>query len=247
LSEHHPTAVIAEAAKIGEDVTIGPFAIIGVAEIGAHSVVHSHAIIGDGVRLGEGVEVFPAAYIGREPKGVGATARKPEFNREIEIGSGCSIGPHAIIYYDVMIGPNCLIGDGASIREKCRVGSACLISRYVTINYNSVIGDRVKVMDLTHITGNMSIADDAFVSTMVGTTNDNLMKAGFSAHVLGPSIGRGAVIGAGVTLLPAVVIGEEATVAAGAVVTRDVASHGKVAGVPARPMRLPSATPAEGQ
>ena len=75
---------------------------------------------------------------------------------------------HAIIY--IFIGT--LIGDGASIREQCRIGDNCIVSRLVTINYNAKIGNRTKIMDNTHITGNMEIGDDVFIS-VVATTNDN--------------------------------------------------------------------------
>jgi carbonic anhydrase/acetyltransferase-like protein (isoleucine patch superfamily) len=125
-------------------------------------------VIADGVVLGDNVEVFPGAFIGREPKGAVRRARQPVFDRRVRIGANTSVGPHAVIYYDVEIGESTLIGDGASIREQCRIGERCIISRYVTINYNTTIGDRTKIMDLTHITGNCVIGADVFVSILVG-------------------------------------------------------------------------------
>ena len=238
----HPTAIVSGSAKISDNVTIGPYAVVGSAVIGKDSIVHAHAFIGDNVNLGEGVEIFHGAVIGREPKGAGATSRQPTFEKQVEVGDRCSVGPHAVIYYDVSIGPETLIGDGASIREQCRIGSRCLISRHVTLNYNIVIGDRTKVMDLTHLTGNMSIAEDVFISTMVSSTNDNVISSGFGEHCLGPTIERGAIIGAGAVLLPAVRIGANAIVAAGAVVTRDVAPGERVFGAPARPRPESGAT-----
>jgi acetyltransferase-like isoleucine patch superfamily enzyme len=187
------------------------------------------------VELASEVEVFPGALVGREPKGAGATARQPQFERRISIGKGCSVGPHAIIYYDVEIGEGSLIGDGASIREKCRIGSRSIIGRYVTVNYETNIGDRVKVMDLSHITGNMIVEDGAFVSVLVGTMNDRAVRDGFGEHLAGPRIGRDAVIGGGATLLPGVSIGEGASVAAAAFVASDVPAGVTVAGLPARP------------
>ena len=231
----HETAVISSAARIGSNVSIGPFAVIGEAVIGDNAAIHSHVVIGDSVEIGADVEIFPGAVIGREPKAPGATARPVEFAKRLRIGDGCSIGPHAIIYYDVEIGENTLIGDGASIREQCRIGSNVIISRYVTLNYNTTVGDRVKVMDLTHLTGNMTVEDDAFVSCLVGTVNDNQIRQGFGDHIVGPIIRKGATIGGGATLLPAVEVGENAFVGAGSVVTRDVPRDTLVTGVPATP------------
>ncbi len=194
-------------------------------------------VIAEGVTVGAGVEIFPGAFLGKEPKGAGATARLPVFERRIVVGAGCSIGPHAVIFYDVEIGEGTLLGDGASIREQGRVGSRCILSRYVTLNYNVRVGDRSKIMDMTHVTGNTTIGSDVFVSTMVAMTNDNAMgKAGYhEGAIRGPTIEDGAMIGANASLLPGVVIGARAVVGAGSVVTRDVAPGVTVMGVPARP------------
>jgi UDP-3-O-[3-hydroxymyristoyl] glucosamine N-acyltransferase len=233
----HSTAIIDSEAIIADNVTIGPYAVIGKATVNRGSILHPHCVIADGVETGCNVEVFPGAYIGKEPKGAGALARKPEYERWVKIGDACSIGTNSVIYYDVDIGSNTLIGDSASIREKCRIGDQCVISRCVTVNYATTIGARTKVMDNSHITGNATIGSDVFISTMVGTTNDNLVRHGYAEHVVGPVIEDRVVVGVGASLLPAVLIGHDAIVAAGSVVTKDVPPKVLVAGVPARFVR----------
>jgi UDP-3-O-[3-hydroxymyristoyl] glucosamine N-acyltransferase len=234
----HGSAIVSDLAEISDGAIIGAFAVIGQARIGAGAIIHPHVVIADGVTIGEATEVFPGAFIGKEPKGAGATARTPVFDPAIVIGANCSIGPHAVIYYDVVIGTNCLIGDGASIRELCRIGDRCIISRYVTINYATSIGNDVKVMDLTHLTGNMTIEDGAFVSTLVATMNDNQIRAGYGGHIVGPTIGRDATVGGGSILNPGVSIGAGATVGSGALVTKNVPEQETWTGVPARPRAL---------
>lgn len=233
----HPTAIISPEARIAAGVAIGPYSVIGKAEIGPDCVIHPHVVIADGVTLGSAVEVFPGAFLGKEPKGAGALARQPVFERKLVVGNGCSVGPNAVVFYDVEIGENTLLGDGASIREKCRIGSRCILSRYVTVNYATTIGNGTKIMDNTHITGNAVIGDNVFISVMVGTTNDNVVRSGYADHIVGPKIEDDVVIGVGASLLPAVTIGKGATIAAGSVVTRDVAAMTLVAGVPARMVR----------
>jgi UDP-3-O-[3-hydroxymyristoyl] glucosamine N-acyltransferase len=215
-------AVVAAGARLGRDCTIHPFVVIN-----------------DGVVLGDGVEVLPGAVLGREPNGAGAAARQPVFVRSIRVGDGTSIGPHAVVYYDVMIGEHCLIGDGASVRENCVIGDRCLIGRYVTINYETNIGNRTKIMDLTHITGRAQIGDDVFISVLVATTNDNAIGAhGYrEVEIKGPRIGDGAMIGCGAKLLPGVEIGRGAVIGAGTVVTSNVPDKKVVMGVPGRIVR----------
>jgi len=162
----------------------------------------------------------------------------------IEIGANCSIGPHAVVFYDVVVGASTLLGDGASIREQTRIGSRTVIGRYVTVNYNTRIGSRVRVQDHTWLAGNMTIEDDVFISGGVGTSNDNAIgRSGYDeTRTRGPYIARGAAIGVGANLLPGVRIGERAIVGAGAVVTKDVADGAVVMGVPAQVRRSVEST-----
>lgn len=232
----HPTAIISEKAIIGSNVEIGPYSIIEAATIADDVVIHSHVVIKDNVTLNRAVEVFPSALIGKVPKGAGALARQPKYDKKIVIGEECSIGPHAVIYYDVTIDNNTLIGDGASIREQCVIGSYCILGRYVTVNYNAKIGCRTKIMDNTNVTGNCVIGNNVFIGMMVGMANDNLTASGYGngEHIIGPIIEDNVFIGVGSSLLPAVRIGENAIVAAGSVVTKNVEANTRVAGVPAR-------------
>ncbi len=109
----------------------------------------------------------------------------------------------------------------------------------MTINYNAVIGDRAKIMAATHITGNCVMGDDVFIGMLVSTANDNsLVTREFHEELAaGPKLANSATIGTGATILPSVAIGEGAVVGAGSVVTRDVAAHAMVLGVPARKVR----------
>lgn len=231
---------IIQTKYLGNNIKIHEFAIIRPnVKIGDNVVIHPHVVINENVEIADNVEIFPGAFIGKEPKGAGAIARQPSFKRKLTIGPNCSIGPHAVISYNVEIGSNTLISDGVSIGEKCTVGSRCIISRYATINHNSTIGDRTKIMDLSHVAGNCTIGNDVLVSLTVGMTNDNMIGTeGYDQdRIKGPIINDGAVVGAGATLLPGIVIGEKAVVGAGAVVTQDVSPGDVVMGIPAKVIR----------
>lgn len=234
-----PQAIV-QTSRIGKNVRIDEFAIVRPdVVLGDGVVIHPHVVIESGATIGDNVEIFPGAYIGKEPKGAGVTARKINFRRVVKIGKESSIGPNAVIFYDVEIGENVLLGDGASIREQCRIGNRCLLSRYVTINYNTTIGDGTKMMDLSHMTGNAYVGKNVFISCLVSSANDNVMvgRTYDEAKIIGPHIEDGANIGLGASLLPAVRIGNGALVGAGSVVTKDVAPNTVVMGVPAKFVR----------
>src|SRR5688572_25815277 len=96
---------VVESSRIGAGAHIAEFAVIRAgAELGRDVVVHPHAVVNAGVIIGDNVEIFSGAVIGKEPKGAGALARSPVFERRVVMGAGCSIGPHAVVYYDVEIG-----------------------------------------------------------------------------------------------------------------------------------------------
>jgi len=222
---------------------------VGRASLHASVVVRAGATIEDGCQLEEnvvvcegtmlrrGVHVMPGAVLGRPPFATAAATRPLQPTLPpLEIGEGSVIGSNAVIYRGSRIGREVLIGDLAALREECEVGDRTLIGRAVTVNYGTKIGARCKIMDLTHLTGNMLLEDDVFVSAHVSSANDNRMWEGKYAEesIHGPILRRACSIGLGAVLLPGIEIGERAVVAAGAVVTRSVPPGKMVMGVPAR-------------
>jgi UDP-3-O-[3-hydroxymyristoyl] glucosamine N-acyltransferase len=156
---------VVETSEVGCNVQIREYSVIrSHAVIEDDVIIHPFVVIEEGVRIGRGVEVFPGTYIGKIPKGAGATARPVHYEPRIVIGEYCAIGPNAVIYYDVTIGSNTLLGDGSSVREGCRVGSRCIIGRYVTLNYATTVGDDTKIMDHSWLAGNMSVGSGVFIS-----------------------------------------------------------------------------------
>ena len=185
--------------------------------------------------LPNGAKIFRGAAVNIAPISTNTTARKIDTElKDTVIGENTVVYPGAVIYAGVVIGKNCLICSNSVIREGCVIGDNCIIANGVTLNYNVKIGHRTKIMDNTHITGNMVIGHDVFISALVITTNDNTMGRHEKTVCDPPMICNKAVIGAGANILPGITIGENATVAAGAVVTKNVYAGTRVMGIPAR-------------
>ncbi|OGG03301.1 hypothetical protein A2W14_02880, partial [Candidatus Gottesmanbacteria bacterium RBG_16_37_8] len=168
---------ISSTAIIGKGVDFGFNVVIGdKAKIGNNSILRNNIVIYEGTEIGKSCLIEDGAVLGKPTNNSKAITRKVDSKpAPLIIGNSTIIGTHVIIFKGTMIGNDCLIGDGANIREGCQIGNKTLISRGVTINYNTRVGNNCKILDLTHLTGEMVIEDDVFISTHVVSSNDNSM------------------------------------------------------------------------
>lgn len=197
--------------------------------------VHDSVVVYPDVTIEEGVTIFPGAVIGRPPRIAGTVHETPVVNTYTYIGMGTVIGANAVIYQGVQTGTSVLIGDGATIRENCQLHDQSIVGNNCTFQNGVILGARSRVIDLSHITAHVSIGEDSFLSTGVLTMNDNSFARG--GELKAPYIGHRVRIGGGAILLPGVHVRNDATVAAGSVVTHDVEEGDLVKGIPARSVR----------
>jgi len=144
------------------------------------------------------------------------------------------------------------LGEGVRIPQPelvnlygCIIGDQTVIGAFVEIQSGAEIGSRCKISSHSFICEGVTIEDEVFVGHGVMFTNDRFPRATTDAGALQQPtdwqleptrVCRRASIGSHATILCGLTIGEGATIGAGAVVTRDVAPHSVVAGVPARVM-----------
>lgn len=150
----------------------------------------------------------------------------------------------------VFVHPNGLcesttVGDGtrvwafAHVLPGALVGRDCNVGDHAFIEGGAVVGDRVTVKNAVLVWDGVTVEDDVFLGPNMIFTNDLNPRAHVKKardQFLTTRVAHGATIGANATIVCGVTIGHHAFVAAGAVVTRNVAPHALVAGVPARAM-----------
>ena len=167
----HPTATVDQKARIGNEVSIGPYSYIADCEIGDGTVIDGHVTIHAGTRIGKGVIVHAGAVIGAEAIAFernegGMLEGFPQMagvviEDEVEIGSNSIICRGALsdtiirkgtkidvlvgVTHGVMVGQHCIVAAGAIICGSSRIGDQTWIGPQACIREDVTIGSRVMV------------------------------------------------------------------------------------------------------
>lgn len=155
------------------------------------------------------------------------------------------------------ITPDVKLGQGVRLAKfinlyGCEIGDGTKIGAFVEVQKNAKIGKKCKISSHTFICEGVTIEDNVFIGHGVVFINDSFPRATTPDgspqterdwKVEPTVVKKGASVGSGATILANVVIGENAMVGAGSVVTRDVAPNTVVAGNPARVLREIAAQP----
>ncbi len=149
----HQTAIVDPLARVGNDITVGPYSIIEAeTDIGDGCQIGSHTVISSGTRLGQRCKVFNGAVIGTIPQDLKFCDEKSEI----------------------------IVGDDTVIREFCtlnrgtldgglvtRVGSGCLIMAYTHVAHDCALGNNIILANGVNMTGHVTIEDYVGLSGLV--------------------------------------------------------------------------------
>jgi acetyltransferase-like isoleucine patch superfamily enzyme len=212
---------------LGENVSIGEEVVFG-----AHVVVHGGTIVGDGCTVED------HAVLGKSPRLARSSAAPRGDVGVLDLAARVTVCSGAVVFAGARIAAEAILGDQSYVRERSSIGADTVIGRGSVVDNDVVVGARVKVQTGVYLTAFTLVEDDVFLGPGVVTTNDDTMsRHGADTPLRGAILRRACRVGGGAVLTPGVEIGEEAYVAAGTVVTRDVAPRTVVMGVPARVVR----------
>lgn len=230
------------------DAQVSPFAVLRPVDamgetrqivLGAGAVVGAFTVLHGGVELGVDARVEDHCVVGQPERGYAVRRFYGGAGAKTVLDHGSTLRSGAVIYAGCRLGAHVALGHHSVMRSHVAVGADSLLGHMLTIERETWIGARVRCSPGSHITSCTVIEDDVFLGAGVRTVNDNGLdwKAGGGAEspLAPPRFCRGARVGSGAVILGGVQIGVRALVAAGAVVTRDVAADALVLGNPARP------------
>ena len=171
MNKFHKTALINNNAKIGKNVTIGPYSIIDDnVIIGDNSVVYPYVHIKSNTIIGKNNKIFQGSVLGEDPQDLKYSGEKTF----LEIGDNNTIRE------------NCTLNKGTSHANKTIIGSNCLLMAYVHVAHDCIIDDKVILANGVQLGGHVEIGYHVTVGGM--TPVHQFCKVGEHAFIGGGRI-----------------------------------------------------------
>ncbi|MDJ0867203.1 MAG: acyl-ACP--UDP-N-acetylglucosamine O-acyltransferase [Myxococcota bacterium] len=186
----HPTAVVDPAAKLAEDVEVGPLACVGAGvELGPGVVVENHASVTGLTRVGRGSRIYPFAAVGGEPQDLKWRGEQTR----LEIGASNRIRENATIHVGTeggltVIGDDNLIMNGAHLGHDVRVGSHTVVGSFCGIGGHVEIHDHARLGAFTGVHQFARIGESVMTAANSMLSQDAppfSLVAGDRAHLVG--------------------------------------------------------------
>lgn len=147
MTEIDPRAAVSPRARLGQNVRVEAFAVIGDGvELGDGCVVRSHAAIYGPSRLGRENVFYPFSAVGGDPQDL---TYRGEHTR-LEAGDANEFREF------VTVNRGTVKGGGVT-----RLGSHCLLMAYSHVGHDSSIGDRVILVNGATLAGHVTMEDDS--------------------------------------------------------------------------------------
>lgn len=165
---------------------------------------------------------------------VGLLPKNKLDNYKTIIGDNAYLRSHSVIYAGNIIGDNFFCGHNVVIRESNIIGNDVSIGTSSVVEHHCQISDKVRIHSQAFICEYSVLEESCWIGPNVVLTNTLHPLCPMAKKCLrGPIIKKNAKIGANVTILPEVVIGENSLIGAGSVVAGDIPKNSVAVGNPA--------------
>lgn len=172
----HPTAIVEAGAKLGDDVTVGPYCMIGPdVALGDGVNVLSHAVVVGRTTIGPRTTIYPFASVGHQPQDL-KYAGEPS---TLSVGADCTIREHVTINpgtkgggMETVVGDRCLLMIGVHIGHDCRLGNNVVMSNNSGVAGHCELGDYVILSGHTGCVQHVKVGAHAFVGGMSKVEKD---------------------------------------------------------------------------
>ncbi|MSO70789.1 MAG: acyl-ACP--UDP-N-acetylglucosamine O-acyltransferase [Alphaproteobacteria bacterium] len=176
MSAIHATAVVEPGARVGDNVTIGPYSVVGSdVELGDGVRIHSHVVIAGRTRIGPNCEIFPFAVLGHRPQDLKYKGEPSE----LLIGANNVIREHVTMHPGTTgggmvtrIGDNNLFMVGVHVAHDCVIGNKVIMANCATLGGHVQVGDHSVLGGLSAVHQFVRIGKHAMVGGMSGVEND---------------------------------------------------------------------------
>ena len=151
MAKIHPTAIVEDGARLGEDVEIGPYATIGAdVVLGARTVVQQGAIIRGHSTIGDDCQIFPYACIGMKTQDLKYKEGSVSF---VEIGNRTVIREFATVHLGTADGEKTVIGDDCLFMAYCHAAHGCVLGNHVICSNSVQLAGDVHLQDWAIVGG----------------------------------------------------------------------------------------------
>lgn len=216
----------------------GGVRVIGDVRVGKGALIDFNAVVYGPAKLGAGTYVGPGCVIGFPDSRQLVKYRDSGILRKppTVVGDNCFIRSSAVLYSDVHLSGEISIGHNTLIRERVSIAERTKVGTHVVIDGDCRIGAHVSIQTGVYICTHSTVEDGVFLGPCCVLTNDKYVTQK-PFKLIGPTVKRGASIGANALLFPGITVGEGAIVGSQAMVNSDVPSRTIFVGIPARKIR----------
>ena len=213
--------------------------LLGDVETGAGVYIDSNSVLYGPAKIGNHTYVGPNCVVGfpsaRELDEL-VRSHRPAQKPLTAIGDNCTVRAGTTIYSNVTVGNAVSFGHNVLVREKVTIGDMSKLGTNVVVDGSTSIGSRVSVQTGVYVCTYSTVEDSVFLGPCCVFTNDRYVTQK-PFKLIGPTVKKGASIGANALLFPGITVGEGAVVGSQAMVNVDVPPRTIFAGIPAKKIR----------